>query len=56
MDAKTTSGNAVADVEMPHRVPYGFLALFVTGFTVCLECTNKEKKIKEIRRDERVNS
>ena len=30
IDAKTMSAEPVAVVELPHRVPYGFHALFVT--------------------------
>ncbi|XP_013600346.1 PREDICTED: carotenoid 9,10(9',10')-cleavage dioxygenase 1-like [Brassica oleracea var. oleracea] len=30
IDAKTMSSEPVAVVELPHRVPYGFHALFVT--------------------------
>lgn len=30
IDAKTMSVEPVAVVELPHRVPYGFHALFVT--------------------------
>ncbi|KAL6981234.1 Dixin [Sarracenia purpurea var. burkii] len=30
IDAKTMSANPVAVIELPHRVPYGFHALFVT--------------------------
>ncbi|WZZ82710.1 hypothetical protein YC2023_103282 [Brassica napus] len=32
IDAKTMSSEPVAVVELPHRVPYGFHALFVTEF------------------------
>lgn len=30
IDAKTMSAEPVAVVELPHRVPYGFHAFFVT--------------------------
>lgn len=30
IDAKTMSSDPVAVVELPHRVPYGFHAFFVT--------------------------
>ncbi|KAJ0094765.1 hypothetical protein Patl1_17197 [Pistacia atlantica] len=30
IDAKTMSPDPVAVVELPHRVPYGFHAFFVT--------------------------
>ncbi|KAH8520074.1 hypothetical protein H0E87_001511, partial [Populus deltoides] len=30
IDAKTMSANPVAVVELPHRVPYGFHAFFVS--------------------------
>lgn len=30
IDAKTMSAESVAVVDLPHRVPYGFHALFVT--------------------------
>ena len=30
IDARTMSAEPVAIVELPHRVPYGFHALFVT--------------------------
>nr|POE92692.1 carotenoid 9,10(9',10')-cleavage dioxygenase 1 [Quercus suber] len=34
LDAKTMSANPVAVVEIPHRVPPGFHAFFVTEVTV----------------------
>jgi hypothetical protein len=34
IDAKTMSTNPVAVVELPHRVPYGFHAFFVSELSV----------------------
>lgn len=34
IDAKTMSADPVAVVELPHRVPYGFHAFFVTEVSV----------------------
>jgi carotenoid cleavage dioxygenase len=36
IDAKTMSANPVAVVELPHRVPYGFHAFFVSEVSVIL--------------------
>lgn len=34
IDAKTMSADPVAVVELPHRVPYGFHAFFVTEVSI----------------------
>jgi carotenoid cleavage dioxygenase len=36
IDAKTMSADPVAVVELPHRVPYGFHAFFVSEVSVIL--------------------
>ena len=38
VDAKTMSSEPVAVVELPHRVPYGFHAFFVTEVSVKVIC------------------
>jgi carotenoid cleavage dioxygenase len=36
IDAKTMSANPVAVVQLPHRVPYGFHAFFVSEVSAIL--------------------
>ena len=45
IDAKTMSADPVAVVELPHRVPYGFHAFFVTEVSIPCFGLHEEKKM-----------